>query len=87
MDAKSFLVVGAQFGDEGKGKVVDLLVETGLSASKGEARRLIQGGGARVNDIPVGGVEQTVSISDLSREGIIKISSGKKNHALVKIPA
>ncbi|MCB1682102.1 MAG: tyrosine--tRNA ligase [Rhodospirillales bacterium] len=67
--------------------VVDLLVETGLSTSKGEARRLIQGGGARVNDVPVGAVEQTVSISDLSREGIIKISSGKKNHALVKIPA
>lgn len=66
--------------------VVDLLVETGLSASKGEARRLIQGGGARVNDVPVGGVEQTVGISDLSKDGAIKISSGKKHHALVKIP-
>lgn len=71
---------------KGGANIVDLLVETGLSNSKGEARRLIQGGGAKINDIAVGGAEQVATVSDLSKDGIIKISSGKKNHALVKIP-
>ena len=66
-------------------EVIELLVETGLCNSKGEAKRLIKGGGARINDTPVNALEQTVSTSDLTDQGHIKISSGKKRHALVKI--
>jgi tyrosyl-tRNA synthetase len=65
--------------------IIDLFVETGLAASKGEARRLIQGGGARVNDHKVEKEDQSASASDLTGEGYIKLSSGKKKHALVKV--
>jgi tyrosyl-tRNA synthetase len=65
--------------------LVDLLVETGLATSKSEARRLIRGGGARINDQPVADEDKIVNPTDLlSNEGI-KLSAGKKKHALVKI--
>ncbi len=65
-------------------EVIELLVETGLCDSKGEAKRLIKGGGARVNDVPVSALDQTVSLVDM-KDDHIKISSGKKRHALVKL--
>ena len=65
-------------------EVVELLIETGLCNSKGEARRLIKGGGARVNDVPVSIIEQKVTLADINDDHI-KISSGKKRHALVKV--
>lgn len=63
--------------------VVDLFVTAGLAASKGEARRLIAGGGARLNDAAV---EETAKagLPDLSREGCIKLSAGKKKHVLIR---
>lgn len=65
--------------------ILDLFVETGLAASKGEAKRLVQGGGARINDNKIDDLEQNASSSDLTSEGYIKLSAGKKKHALVKI--
>ena len=65
-------------------EVIELLIETGLCASKGEAKRLIQGGGARINDEPVSALDQTVSLADM-KDDHIKVSSGKKRHALVKL--
>ncbi|MFN3701012.1 MAG: tyrosine--tRNA ligase [Alphaproteobacteria bacterium] len=65
--------------------VIDLLVESGLAASKGEARRLIQGGGAKLNDNKIESDSATASNDDLTAEGHIKLSAGKKKHALVKI--
>lgn len=65
--------------------VVELFLETGLCKSKGEVRRLIQGGGARVNDVQITDIEQKLSNDDLTDEGHIKLSSGKKRHALVKV--
>ena len=61
-----------------------LLARTGLASSNGEARRLIQQGGARVNDVVVTDVGATVGDSDLSAQGVIKLSAGKKRHALVR---
>ena len=75
--------VGRSVLEAGK-SVVDLFVEAGLAASKGEARRLIKGGGARVNDEKVSDEAATVSLSDLNADGVVKLSSGKKKHALVK---
>ena len=63
--------------------VVRLLVLSGLASSNGEARRLIRGGGARVNDMPVTEEAQVVSLAD-AREGAIKLSSGRKHHRLVR---
>lgn len=70
---------------DGGVNIVDLLVEAGLSASKGEARRLIDGGGARANDASITAATQMIGSADLTAEGYIKLSAGKKKHALVKI--
>jgi tyrosyl-tRNA synthetase len=60
-----------------------LFVRAGLAASNGEARRLIKGGGARVNDVPVTGELDTVGLDSLNA-GTIKLTAGKKRHVLVK---
>jgi tyrosyl-tRNA synthetase len=62
----------------------ELLRRAGLAASNGEARRLIKGGGGRVNDRPVASETQLVTAADLLAEGVIKLSAGKKRHALVR---
>ena len=65
--------------------VIDLFKQAGLVESNGDAKRLIQGGGARVNDQSVSDVAAKVSANDLTQDGYIKLSSGKKKHVLVKI--
>ena len=55
-----------------------------LAASKGEARRLIRGGGARVNDRRVKSETEPVTLADLDPSGYIKLSAGRKRHALVR---
>lgn len=67
--------------------VIDALRETGLAETNGEAKRLIQGGGARINDVSVQDGGQMITLSDLTSEGYIKVSSGKKKHALIKLSA
>lgn len=67
--------------------VVELLKLTGLVTSNGEARRLIEGGGARINDQAVNDAAQTTSVSDMTKDGYIKVSSGKKKHALIRLKA
>lgn len=64
--------------------IVDALVTAGLVASKGEARRLIQGGGARINDVAVANDQVIVGDGDLNAGGTIKLSAGKKRHALLR---
>jgi tyrosyl-tRNA synthetase len=60
-----------------------LFVTAGLAASNGDARRLIRGGGARVNDAAV--VDEGMPIdTSLLREGAIKLSAGRKQHRLVR---
>ena len=61
----------------------ELFARAGLASSNAEARRLIKGGGARVNDKPVPGEMHPVTLADLD-EGRIKLSAGRKRHALVR---
>ena len=63
----------------------DLLREAGLAKSNSEARRLIRGGGARVNDERFGDETGTVGSDDLTADGTIKLSAGRKRHALVRV--
>jgi tyrosyl-tRNA synthetase len=63
---------------------VELLARSGLAASKGEARRLIKQGGARLNDRAIAAETETVGIGDITADGTIKLSAGKKRHALVR---
>ena len=60
-----------------------ILVAAGLAATNGEARRLIRGGGARLNDVPFTEEAQIVSLSDL-HDGVLKLSAGRKQHRLVR---
>ncbi|HJQ61175.1 MAG TPA: tyrosine--tRNA ligase [Vineibacter sp.] len=62
----------------------ELFAEVGLAASKGEARRLIKGGGARVNDAAVTSETQAVSLADVGGDGVVKLSAGRKRHVLVR---
>src|SRR5215211_2059603 len=60
------------------------LVSAGLAASNGEARRAIQGGGVRVNDIQVSDERMLLSTSHLGQNGVIKLSLGRKKHVLLR---
>ncbi len=64
--------------------VYRLLAESGLAASNGEARRLMRGGGARVNDAVVSDEGRLVGEADL-REGAVKLSAGRKQHRMVRV--
>ena len=59
-----------------------LFVEAGLGTSKGEVKRLVKGGGAKLNGVKLTDAEFMVSAVDLL-EGQIKLSAGKKRHALI----
>ena len=63
--------------------VFRLLAESGLSSSLGDARRLIRGGGARVNDTVVSDEAAVVTQADLHQGGL-KLSAGRKQHRLIK---
>ncbi|MFY8094315.1 MAG: tyrosine--tRNA ligase [Niveispirillum sp.] len=65
--------------------LADLMVQAGLSASKGEARRLIKGNGVKVNDGAVSDEAYKLFASHVGDDGVIKLSAGKKRHALVKL--
>lgn len=64
--------------------VLNAFVRAGLVASNGEARRQIKGGGLRVNDDPVTDEKMALSAANLTPEGLIKLSFGKKKHVLLK---
>jgi tyrosyl-tRNA synthetase len=64
--------------------VLTSFVKAGLVTSNGEARRQIKGGGLRVNDVAVVDDKMTLTDNDLTAEGVIKLSMGKKRHVLLK---
>lgn len=59
--------------------IVDALVALGFAASKGEARRLIKGGGARVDGVKVEDEAMVVTVAGND----VRVSAGKKNHGLL----
>jgi tyrosyl-tRNA synthetase len=59
-------------------------VHAGLVSSNGEARRQIKAGGLRVNDVTVTDEKRVLTIADLSAEGVIKLSLGRKKHVLLR---
>lgn len=65
--------------------VYKILMQAGLADSGGAAKRLIQGGGGKINDNKIEDEMLSVDLSYLNGEGIIKLSSGKKKHALIKV--
>ncbi len=64
--------------------VLAAFVRAGLVASNGEARRQIKGGGLRLNDVVVNDEKMTLTAAQLTPQGVIKLSLGKKRHVLLK---
>ncbi|MFT5522822.1 MAG: tyrosyl-tRNA synthetase [Pirellulaceae bacterium] len=67
--------------------LIDALVATGQCKSKGEARKAIQQGGVYVNNHRREDIDTKLSPADLASETIIVLRRGKKNYALLRIPA
>ncbi len=64
--------------------VLQLFVKAGLAGSNGEARRHVQGGAVRINGAPVSDDRQVIGTGDVTADGVIKLSLGKKKHILVR---
>ena len=64
--------------------IAAVTTKAGLTASNGEARRLAQGGGLRLNDAPVTDGAQLLSDGDLNADGVLKLAAGKKRIVLVR---
>jgi tyrosyl-tRNA synthetase len=64
--------------------VLTASVLAGFVKSTGEARRQIKGGGIKVNDATVTDERQALTPADLTEEGVIKLSLGRKRHALIR---
>ncbi|WP_394689171.1 tyrosine--tRNA ligase [Hoeflea sp.] len=61
-----------------------LFVRAGLAGSNGEARRHVQGGAIKLNDVAIGDDKTLVNTGYLNDDGVIKLSLGKKKHVLVR---
>ena len=70
--------------EKGIGVLTGFAEKTKLVASNGEARRQIKGGGLRVNDSAVTDEKMTLTPAQLTPEGVIKLSLGKKRHVLLR---
>jgi tyrosyl-tRNA synthetase len=64
--------------------LLGLIVKAGLAASNGEARRHVQGGAVKINDAGVSDERMTVGTAEVTGDGVIKLSLGKKKHILIK---
>jgi tyrosyl-tRNA synthetase len=63
----------------------ELFAETGLCASKGEARRLIAQGGGYINDIQIKEFDEIIELSQADAGGEIRLRKGKKHHFIVRV--
>jgi len=71
--------------EEGGGlPIVDALAAAGLAKSRSDARRIVQQGGAYVNNRRVQGVDTRLIAADLASETVVVLRSGKKNYALLR---
>jgi tyrosyl-tRNA synthetase len=62
----------------------ELFRRAGLASSGGDARRLIRGGGGRINDAAAAHETTEITLADVNPDGLIKLSAGRKRHALVR---
>jgi tyrosyl-tRNA synthetase len=81
-----FTMLGSEALDGEGISIADLLVRTGLAASKGAARRDIEGGGIYLNDGRVADANKRVTIAEFS-EGLILLRKGKRSYHVVRLGA
>lgn len=70
--------------DKGIGVLTAFAEKTGLVSSNGDARRQVKAGGLKVNDATVSDDKMMLTAKDLTADGVIKLSLGKKKHVLLK---
>jgi tyrosyl-tRNA synthetase len=70
--------------EKGLGVLTAFAEKTGLVSSNGDARRQVKAGGLKVNDATVSDEKMTLTMKDLTADGVIKLSLGKKKHVLIK---
>ena len=83
-DVPSTEILKDQLGGNGL-PMLDLLVTAGIVKSKGEARRMIQGGGVYLNNVRVAEVEKKVSIYDAIHGKFIVMRKGGRNYFLIQV--
>ena len=76
IDLPSSEVIGAM--------LAAVATRAGLTASNGEARRLAQGGGLRLNDEAIADGARLIEASDVNADGVLKLAAGKKKLLLVR---
>ncbi|GAK69392.1 tyrosine--tRNA ligase [Agrobacterium rubi TR3 = NBRC 13261] len=64
--------------------LLSLIVRAGLATSNGEARRHVQGGAVKINDHAISDERQVIGAGEVTADGVIKLSLGKKKHILVR---
>jgi tyrosyl-tRNA synthetase len=64
--------------------LLSLIVRAGLAASNGEARRHVQGGAVRINDQAISDERRMIGSGEITTDGVIKLSLGKKKHILIR---
>jgi tyrosyl-tRNA synthetase len=82
-DLPTVEVPGAEL-EAGLGVLSAFAEKAGLVASNGEARRQVKSGGLKVNDAVVTDEKAVLTKADLTPEGVIKLSFGKKKHVLLR---
>ncbi|MFH2133363.1 MAG: tyrosine--tRNA ligase [bacterium] len=65
--------------------LIDALVETEACKSRGQARKLIQSGGAYVNNVPQKDIDYQLTLEDLASPSFLILRSGKKNYKLIHL--
>ena len=83
-DVPSGAVPAARLGGDGLA-VADFLVECGALASKGEARRAVEGGGIYLNNLRVADTARRVAASDVLDGGVLVVRHGRRNYRLVRV--
>jgi tyrosyl-tRNA synthetase len=73
-----------KLGGEGM-SVIDLVAESGLASSRGDAKRTIQGGGAYLNNVRISDLGQQVTINDAIDGQFIVLRKGRRKYHLVKL--
>ncbi len=70
--------------ERGLGVLTAFAEKTALVSSNGDARRRVKAGGLKVNDATVTDEKMVLTLKDLTPDGVIKLSLGKKKHVLLK---
>lgn len=83
-DVPSSEVAKADLSGEGLG-LIDLLVSAGLASGRGDARRLLQGGGVYLNNHKVDDIQKNVQLADAIEGKFLLLRKGRKNYHLVKV--